>query len=167
MTRREGWRELAKICAELHESRSGAGERLTDEEIAYDLNTLRVALRTWRQPSSAYDEAQRALVTATLAEYGDEPSRSDKARVVLGWLLEEVKVNPKRTDETRNQYIFRITREVSGKMLGSYLISNGDGPRITSFGCALNRDDVMRAIGEAAYGDNPGALSLLESSPGR
>jgi hypothetical protein len=25
----------------------------------------------------------------------------------------------------------------------------------------------MRAIGEAAYGDNPGALSLLESSPGR
>ncbi len=70
MTRREGWREITKICAELHESLSGTGDRLTEEEIAYDLETLRVALRNWRLPSSAYDEAHRSLISATLAEYG-------------------------------------------------------------------------------------------------
>ena len=64
---------ILSTCEQLHMSRTGAGDTLSDRESLACVEWLRFRLRNWSASGSStqqYDEAVRLLVCATLS---DEP----------------------------------------------------------------------------------------------
>ena len=64
---------LLAVCEQMHMSRTGAGDTLSEDDRFARLNWLQYRLMTWiDSPPSAfqYDEAVRVLVKTTLADEG-------------------------------------------------------------------------------------------------
>lgn len=84
MSRKNG-NDLLGICRMLHESNCGSGTDLNTNDLEYNLTTLEIADKSWKEslsyPYSEYENAVRNLIRATINE--TKVSLSERRSIVV------------------------------------------------------------------------------------